>query len=67
MNEFSERLKLVLKQKGITQYSLAKTIFVSQSVMNEYCTGKKIPSLMVFKAICKALDESADYLLGLVD
>ncbi len=67
MNKFSERLKEVLRDKQMTQVALAKKIGMSQGVVNNYCTGKREPTLDVLIAICKALDERADYLLGLED
>jgi len=67
MNKFSERLKLVLKNLDMTQTTLAKKIGMSQGIVNNYCTGKREPSLDVLFLICKTLNESADYLLGLVD
>ena len=65
MNKFSERLKQLLKDLNITQVALAKKIGMSQGIVNNYCTGKREPSLDVLVLICKALNESADYLLGL--
>ena len=67
MSIFSKRLKEVLKQKQLSQIEFAKKINMSQGVVNNYCTGKREPSLDVFVSICKALDESADYLLGIED
>ena len=67
MNKFSERIKQVIKENGISQLALAKKIGMSQSVVNNYCTGKREPTLDVLILICKALNESADYLLGLED
>ena len=67
MNKFSERLKQTLKQNGISQVELAKRINMSQGIVNNYCTGKREPSLDALIAICKALDESADYLLDIED
>ena len=67
MNKFKDRLKEVLAENGISQNALAKRLFLSQSIVNNYCTGRREPSLNVLIAICKELDVSADYLLGLVD
>ncbi len=67
MNKFSERLKASLKSCGLSQVDLAKKIGMSQGVVNNYCTGKREPTLDVLILICKALDETADYLLGIVD
>ena len=65
MNKFSEQLKECLRTSNITQSELARTINMSQSVINNYCTGKREPTLDVLVLICKTLNESADYLLGI--
>ena len=65
MKNFGNRLKQALKQNNMSQSELAKKIGMSQSVVNNYCTSKREPTLDVLVLICKALDESADYLLGL--
>ena len=67
MNKFKDRLREVLKENGISQRALAKRLFLSQSIVNNYCTGKREPSLDVLMLLCKELDVSADYLLGIVD
>ena len=67
MNEFSVRLKKALKNNNISQKELAEKIGMSKNIVSDYCLGKKMPSINVLVAICLALDESADYLLGLVD
>ena len=67
MNKFSDRLKQSLKDSGISQVELAKKTGLSQGIVNNYCTGRREPSLDALFLICKALDESADYLLGIED
>ncbi|MDY5676510.1 MAG: helix-turn-helix transcriptional regulator [Eubacteriales bacterium] len=67
MKNFSLRLKETLKTNGMSQQELAKKINMSQSVVNNCCTGKREPTLDVLVSICKALNESADYLLGIDD
>lgn len=67
MNQFRERLNEALIENNLSQNALAQKIFMSQSVVNNYCTGKREPSLDVLMAICKVLNVSADYLLGLTD
>ncbi len=64
MNKFAERLRDVLDENGMTQLELANKIGMSQSIVNNYCTGKREPSLDVLILIAQALDESIDYLLG---
>ena len=65
MSKFNERLRESLKINKMSQIELAKKINMSQGVVNNYCTGKREPSLDVLVSICKVLDETADYLLGL--
>ena len=67
MNKFKDRLKEVLAENGVSQRALAKKLFMSQTIINNYCTGKREPPLDTLIAICKELDVSADYLLGLID
>lgn len=67
MNKFKERINEVLKENNLSQNQLAQKIFMSQSVVNNYCTGKREPSLDGLIASCKELNVSADYLLGLID
>ena len=67
MNKFAERLKLVLKVNNVTQVQLAKKINMSQGIVNNYCTGKREPTLDGLILISRALNESVDYLLGLED
>lgn len=67
MNNLSKRLNESLKTNNISQSQLARDLNLSQSVVNNYCTGKREPSLSVLISICKELKVSADYLLGLTD
>ncbi|MDE7395704.1 MAG: helix-turn-helix transcriptional regulator [Clostridiales bacterium] len=67
MNIFKDRLKEALEENNLTQVTLAQKIFMSQAVVNNYCTGKREPSLDVLISICKVLNVSADFLLGLTD
>ena len=36
-------------------------------MVTQYCTTDKLPRLDTFAKLCKALDISADYVLGLKD
>lgn len=67
MKDFSERLREVLKDNQMSQSELAKKIGMSQDAVNSYCTGKRKQPIGVLILICKAVGESADYLLGLID
>jgi transcriptional regulator with XRE-family HTH domain len=67
MSKFAERLKNSLNVNHISQAELAKRIGLTRDAISKYCTGKREPSLDVLMLICKTLDESADYMLGLED
>ncbi|MCI8734586.1 MAG: helix-turn-helix transcriptional regulator [Clostridia bacterium] len=66
MSRFCERFKELLEYNKISQNAFAK-ISMSQSVINNYCTGRREPSLDVLISICNELNVSADYLLGRTD
>ena len=60
-------MKEILNENNLSQVKLAQKIGMSQGVVNNYCTGKREPTLDVLIAICQELGVSADYLLGLID
>ena len=67
MNKFAERLNEVLKEINMAQIELARRIKMSQAIVNNYCKGKREPSLDVLILISKEINESTDYLLGVTD
>ena len=62
-----ERLRQELKASGFTTVEIAKKIGVSPEMVTQYATTKKLPKLDTFARLCKELDLSADYILGLKD
>ena len=67
MNKFAERLKESLKSKEMSQSELARILKLSQTTVNKYCSGEREPTLDSLMLICQTLNESADYMLGLID
>ncbi len=65
--KFKERFNEILKNSGKTQIEIANELEVSRQMISEYKTGKSVPSLEKLYELCKCLDVSADYLLGLDD
>lgn len=65
MNRFAERLTEELKIAGLTQAVFASKIGVSQKSVSRWCNGQREPSFDMLLAICRELDVSADYILGL--
>ena len=65
--KFQERFLVELKGSGLTQKQLAEKLNIDNSNITKWKRGENIPSLEVFYQLCKILDVSADYLLGLTD
>ena len=59
------RLKRALTAKGISQRELGRRIEAAQASVSHYVKGKRLPGTVVLYKICKELDVSADWLLGL--
>ena len=51
----------------MSQSELARRLGLSSSIINNYCAGKKEPTLDNFMRICLILEETADYMLGMGD
>lgn len=60
-----ERLREEIKASGLTTVEIAKKIGVSPEMVTQYMTTKKLPKLDTFAKLCKELDLSSDYILGL--
>ncbi len=65
--KFCERLVIELKGCGMTQKQLAEKLNVDESNITKWKKGEYSPSLEMFYELCKVLDVSSDYLLGLSD
>ena len=65
--KFKERFNEVLKQSEKKQTEIALALNLSKQCVNDYRTGKTLPSIETLYLLCKYLDVSADYLLGLSD
>ena len=62
---FSELLKRLRSQKGVTQPQLAEAIGVSKGNVGDWETGKSKPGYQAIVALARYFDVSADYLLEL--
>ena len=60
-----KRLGEELKNSGLTTIEIAKLIGVTPEMITQYRTTKKLPKLDTFAKLCKELDLSANYILGL--
>ena len=64
-DSFGQRLKKVLAERNMMQKELAEKIGVNEMAISRYIHGGRIVSVPILIDICKALNVSADYLLGL--
>ena len=62
-----KRLVEEIKNSGLTTGEIAKRVGISSEMVTQYCTTKKLPRLDTFARLCKELDLSSDYILGLRD
>lgn len=61
---FGSNLKVLRRQKGITQQDMAKTINTSRSCVSNYESGNRQPDSETIKLIADYFNVSIDYLLG---
>ncbi|MBR6568445.1 MAG: helix-turn-helix transcriptional regulator [Clostridia bacterium] len=62
--EFNEKLQELRKQKGLTQESLAKELFVSRTAVSKWESGRGYPNIESLKAISKLFGITVDELLS---
>lgn len=65
METLGEKIEKILAEKGMSQRQLAKEMGISPSSLNQYVRGRKNVGLKIILNLCKTLDVSSDYLLGL--
>lgn len=64
---FAQRISEAIKHSGFTQKEIAVQLGLSEGNITNWKTGKNLPSVETLFRLCKILDVSADYLLGLAD
>lgn len=64
---FSERLKSLRKDIGLSQKAFANSIKISQSIISDLERRNRFISTPFLYQICKKYNISADYLLGKID
>jgi len=67
MNVFGERLHSLRELKALSQDRLAEITGISQNQISRYERGINDPTGKALVALARALDTTADYLLGLTD
>ena len=64
---FAKRLRELRKEKGLSQVELGEHLGYGYTAISSYETGRNEPSYTDLIRICKILDVSADYILGISD
>lgn len=59
-----EKIDQLIKENGITAYKLSKDIYVSQSAISNWISGKKKPIAPLVKLIADYFNVSFDWLLN---
>lgn len=62
---FGERLNMVLYEQELSQADLDKRTGIGRANISRYVCNKQMPTVDSLIAICKTLNVSADWLLGL--
>ena len=60
-----DRIHILMVKKGMTQRELAKAARVTEVSMSRYISNNRVPKATIIVAIAKALNVSADVLLGM--
>ncbi|MBQ7374048.1 MAG: helix-turn-helix transcriptional regulator [Clostridia bacterium] len=64
---FKDRLKELRLQLNVSQMELSKATGISQSAIAKWELGKTEPSASAIIILARFFNESADFLLGLID
>ncbi len=65
LKDIQFRLRTAIKQCGIEQKDIALAIGVSPQTISKYMRKDVFPALDTLAKLCKVIDVSADYILGL--
>jgi len=67
MATFSERMRELRKEKGISLEKLAEMMGTTKATLSRYENSKRIPNIEFVEELAKIFDVSVDYLLGRTD
>lgn len=66
-HHFNERLRQLMKEKGVTQTELASLLGISRQSFSAYCNGNTQPNIENTVKMAEYFGVSVDYLFGLTD
>lgn len=64
MVEFGEKVKHLREEKGMTQQTMAESLYVTRQAVSRWECGARYPDLLTAKKIARILDVSLDELLS---
>jgi len=67
LGDIQSRLRECIANSQYTQKAIAEKIGVSEQTVSKYMTCNVFPALDTLSRLCRVLDVSADYILGLCD
>lgn len=67
LDQIRGRLQEAIRQSGMSQTAIAKTLNIKQQTIACYLTGKAMPALDTFANLCAVLDVDPAYILCLTD
>lgn len=65
--QFGDIIKLLRKERNISQQELADAINISKSAISMYEINQRVPELETFEAIADYFNVEMDYLMGKTD
>lgn len=65
LKDIQLRLREAIKQSGIPQKKIAQEIGVSAQTVSKYMCENVFPALDTLAKLCKLLDVTSDYILGI--
>lgn len=65
LKDIQKRLREEITNSGLSQKEIAEKLGINPSTVSNYTRLDLFPALDTFAQLCKILDVSADYVLGL--
>ena len=67
IKKFSSRLHGLMKEKGLTIYSLSDVVYLSSGAISRYINAKMKPKRTTVEAMAKYFNVNSDWLMGISD